>query len=69
MGIHTLIVLLQHGSSQGHVADFHFAPCPFSEEAKKTVEVLDTDYKSYAVILATRVKNGRTLHMMRLYSA
>ncbi|XP_048822111.1 extracellular fatty acid-binding protein [Lagopus muta] len=40
----------------------------YSEEAKKTVEVLDTDYKSYAVIFATRVKDGRTLHMMRLYS-
>lgn len=32
------------------------------------MEVLDTDYKSYAVIFATRVKDGRTLHMMRLYS-
>nr|AAA48677.1 marker protein [Gallus gallus] len=40
----------------------------YSEEAEKTVEVLDTDYKSYAVIFATRVKDGRTLHMMRLYS-
>ncbi|OXB80623.1 UNVERIFIED_CONTAM: hypothetical protein H355_005552 [Colinus virginianus] len=40
----------------------------YSEEAKKTVEVLDTDYKSYAVIFATRMKNGKTLHMMRLYS-
>ncbi|POI30187.1 hypothetical protein CIB84_006062 [Bambusicola thoracicus] len=40
----------------------------YSEEAEKTVEVLDTDYKSYAVIFATRVKNGRTLNMMRLYS-
>uniref|UniRef100_A0A669Q773 Lipocalin/cytosolic fatty-acid binding domain-containing protein n=1 Tax=Phasianus colchicus TaxID=9054 RepID=A0A669Q773_PHACC len=40
----------------------------YSEEAKKTVEVLDTDYKTYAVIFATRVKDGKTLHMMRLYS-
>ncbi|XP_015734326.1 extracellular fatty acid-binding protein [Coturnix japonica] len=40
----------------------------YSEEAEKKVEVLDTDYKSYAVIYATRVKDGRTRHMMRLYS-
>lgn len=31
-------------------------------------QVLDTDYKSYAVIFATRVKDGKTLHMLRLYS-
>ncbi|XP_021269747.1 extracellular fatty acid-binding protein isoform X2 [Numida meleagris] len=40
----------------------------YSEKAEKMVEVLDTDYKSYAVIFATRVKDGKTLHMMRLYS-
>ncbi|XP_065593792.1 lipocalin-like 1 protein [Cyrtonyx montezumae] len=40
----------------------------YSEEAKKKVEVLDTDYKSYAVIFATRMKDGKTLHMIRLYS-
>lgn len=33
------------------------------------MQVLATDGQSYAVILASRVKEGRTLHMLRLYSA
>ncbi|KFV67332.1 Extracellular fatty acid-binding protein, partial [Dryobates pubescens] len=40
----------------------------FAERGNKTVQVLDTDGQSYAVILAARVKDGRTLHMLRLYS-
>ncbi|KAM8796692.1 lipocalin-like 1 protein [Eudromia elegans] len=39
-----------------------------SERDDKTVRVLETDYKSYAVIFVTRVKDGKTLRMMRLYS-
>ncbi|XP_076211256.1 lipocalin-like 1 protein [Aptenodytes patagonicus] len=39
-----------------------------SERGNKTVQVVDTDGKTYAVIFASRVKDGRTLHMLRLYS-
>ncbi|XP_005014850.1 extracellular fatty acid-binding protein-like [Anas platyrhynchos] len=39
-----------------------------SEGGDRMAQVLDTDYKSYAVIFATRVKDGKTLHMLRLYS-
>ncbi|XP_075572725.1 lipocalin-like 1 protein [Pelecanus crispus] len=39
-----------------------------SERGNKTAQVVDTDGKTYAVIFASRVKNGRTLHMLRLYS-
>ncbi|XP_009634618.1 lipocalin-like 1 protein [Egretta garzetta] len=39
-----------------------------SERGNKIVQVLDTDGKTYAVIFASRVKDGRTLHMLRLYS-
>ncbi|KFM02600.1 Extracellular fatty acid-binding protein, partial [Aptenodytes forsteri] len=40
----------------------------FAERGNKTVQVVDTDGKTYAVIFASRVKDGRTLHMLRLYS-
>ncbi|KAM6117419.1 lipocalin-like 1 protein [Phoenicopterus ruber ruber] len=39
-----------------------------SERGNKTAQVVDTDGKTYAVIFASRVKNGKTLHMLRLYS-
>ncbi|XP_009469773.1 PREDICTED: lipocalin-like 1 protein [Nipponia nippon] len=39
-----------------------------SERGNKTVQVVDTDGKTYAVIFASRVKDGRTFHMLRLYS-
>ncbi|KAM6237347.1 lipocalin-like 1 protein isoform 2-T2 [Spheniscus humboldti] len=39
-----------------------------AERGNKTVQVVDTDGKTYAVIFASRVKDGRTLHMLRLYS-
>ncbi|XP_068020267.1 extracellular fatty acid-binding protein-like [Melanerpes formicivorus] len=47
----------------GSPGQFHSA-----ERGNKTVQVLDTDGQSYAVILASRVKDGKTLHMLRLYS-
>ncbi|KFV77837.1 Extracellular fatty acid-binding protein, partial [Struthio camelus australis] len=40
----------------------------FTERGNKTVQVMETDYKSYAIIFASRVKDGKTLHMLRLYS-
>ncbi|KFP83845.1 Extracellular fatty acid-binding protein, partial [Apaloderma vittatum] len=40
----------------------------FTERGNKTVQVLDTDGKTYAVIFASRVKDWQTLHMLRLYS-
>ncbi|XP_009666351.1 extracellular fatty acid-binding protein [Struthio camelus] len=40
----------------------------YSERGNKTVQVMETDYKSYAIIFASRVKDGKTLHMLRLYS-
>ncbi|KAM6316290.1 extracellular fatty acid-binding protein-like isoform 2-T2 [Podargus strigoides] len=39
-----------------------------AERGNKMVQVLDTDGKTYAVISAARVKDGKTLHMLRLYS-
>ncbi|XP_065710117.1 extracellular fatty acid-binding protein-like [Patagioenas fasciata] len=39
-----------------------------SDGGNKTVQVVDTDGKTYAVIFASRVKDGKTLHMLRLYS-
>ncbi|XP_025905217.1 extracellular fatty acid-binding protein-like [Nothoprocta perdicaria] len=39
-----------------------------SERGNKTVQVMETDYKTYAMIFVTRVKDGKTLRMMRLYS-
>ncbi|KAK4811529.1 hypothetical protein QYF61_011577 [Mycteria americana] len=40
-----------------------------SERGNKTAQVVDTDGKTYAIIFASRVKDGKTLHMLRLYSA
>ncbi|XP_010219043.1 PREDICTED: lipocalin-like 1 protein [Tinamus guttatus] len=40
----------------------------YSETGEKTAQVMETDYKSYAVIYVNRVKDGKTLRMMRLYS-
>ncbi|KFQ38425.1 Extracellular fatty acid-binding protein, partial [Mesitornis unicolor] len=40
----------------------------FAERGNKTVQVVDTDGKTYAVIFASRVKDGKTLYMLRLYS-
>ncbi|KAM9217962.1 extracellular fatty acid-binding protein-like isoform 1-T2 [Leptosomus discolor] len=39
-----------------------------SERGNKTMKVVDTDGKTYAVIFASRVKDGKTLYMLRLYS-
>ncbi|XP_072739271.1 lipocalin-like 1 protein [Ciconia boyciana] len=39
-----------------------------SERGNKTAQVVDTDGKTYAIIFASRVKDGKTLHMLRLYS-
>ncbi|XP_010186462.1 PREDICTED: extracellular fatty acid-binding protein-like [Mesitornis unicolor] len=39
-----------------------------AERGNKTVQVVDTDGKTYAVIFASRVKDGKTLYMLRLYS-
>ncbi|XP_010082583.1 PREDICTED: extracellular fatty acid-binding protein-like, partial [Pterocles gutturalis] len=38
------------------------------ERGNRTAQVVDTDGKTYAVIFASRVKDGKTLHMLRLYS-
>ncbi|XP_068270154.1 lipocalin-like 1 protein [Nyctibius grandis] len=41
----------------------------YSRERSHTrVKVLDTDSETYAVIFASKVKDGKTLHMLRLYS-
>ncbi|KFO76022.1 Extracellular fatty acid-binding protein, partial [Cuculus canorus] len=40
----------------------------FAETGNKTVQVLDTDGKTYAVIFASRLIDGKTYHMMKLYS-
>ncbi|KFU85345.1 Extracellular fatty acid-binding protein, partial [Chaetura pelagica] len=40
----------------------------FTDRGNKTVQVVDTDGKTYAVVFATRVKAGKPLHMLRLYS-
>ncbi|XP_013809930.1 lipocalin-like 1 protein [Apteryx mantelli] len=39
-----------------------------SERGNKTLQVMKTDYQSYAMIFASRVKDGKTLHMLRLYN-
>uniref|UniRef100_A0A8B9LZ38 Lipocalin/cytosolic fatty-acid binding domain-containing protein n=1 Tax=Accipiter nisus TaxID=211598 RepID=A0A8B9LZ38_9AVES len=39
-----------------------------SGESGEPTRVVDTDGKTYAVIFVSRVKNGKTLHMLRLYS-
>ncbi|KAM4889588.1 extracellular fatty acid-binding protein-like [Sylvia borin] len=39
-----------------------------SDRGNKTVQLVDTDGRSYMVVFATREKAGQTLHMLRLYS-
>lgn len=39
-----------------------------SDRGNKTVRLVDTDGSSYMVIFATREKDGKILHMLRLYS-
>ncbi|KAF2974917.1 hypothetical protein EK904_006797 [Melospiza melodia maxima] len=39
-----------------------------SDRGNKTVRLVDTDGSSYMVVFATREKEGKTLHMLRLYS-
>ncbi|XP_068067815.1 extracellular fatty acid-binding protein-like [Anomalospiza imberbis] len=39
-----------------------------SDRGNKTVQLVDTDSSSYMVVFATREKDGKTLHMLRLYS-
>ncbi|KAM6400098.1 lipocalin-like 1 protein [Rhynochetos jubatus] len=39
-----------------------------SERGNKTMQVVDTDSETYTVIFASRVKDEKTLHMLRLYS-
>ncbi|XP_009809616.1 lipocalin-like 1 protein [Gavia stellata] len=39
-----------------------------SDRGNKMAQVVDTDGKTYAVIFVSRVKDGKTLHMLRLYS-
>ncbi|KFV53058.1 Extracellular fatty acid-binding protein, partial [Gavia stellata] len=40
----------------------------FADRGNKMAQVVDTDGKTYAVIFVSRVKDGKTLHMLRLYS-
>ncbi|KFQ55137.1 Extracellular fatty acid-binding protein, partial [Nestor notabilis] len=40
----------------------------FADRGNKTAQVVDTDGKTYAVVFATRMKDGKTLHALRLYS-
>ncbi|KFV18793.1 Extracellular fatty acid-binding protein, partial [Tauraco erythrolophus] len=40
----------------------------FAERSNSTMRVLDTDGKTYAVIFASREKDGKTLYMLRLHS-
>ncbi|KFZ63412.1 Extracellular fatty acid-binding protein, partial [Podiceps cristatus] len=40
----------------------------FAERSNTTVRVVDTDGKTYAVIFASKVVDGKILHMLRLYS-
>ncbi|KAJ7412099.1 Extracellular fatty acid-binding protein [Willisornis vidua] len=39
-----------------------------SDRGNKTAQLVDTDGRTYAVIFATREKEGKILHMLRLYS-
>ncbi|KAM9370778.1 extracellular fatty acid-binding protein-like [Phaethornis superciliosus] len=39
-----------------------------TDRGNKTVQLLATDNKTYMIVFATRVKDGKTLHMLRLYS-
>ncbi|XP_010161129.1 extracellular fatty acid-binding protein, partial [Antrostomus carolinensis] len=49
---------------QTGIAGEYYSP----DRGNRTVQVVDTDGKTYAVIFASRVKDGKTLHMLRLYS-
>ncbi|KFO14739.1 Extracellular fatty acid-binding protein, partial [Balearica regulorum gibbericeps] len=40
----------------------------FADRGNKTAQVVDTDGRTYAVIFASRVKDGKTFHMLKLYS-
>ncbi|KFV52105.1 Extracellular fatty acid-binding protein, partial [Tyto alba] len=40
----------------------------FADRGNRTARVVDTDGKTYAVIFVSRVKDGKTLRMLRLYS-
>ncbi|PKU36463.1 hypothetical protein llap_13237 [Limosa lapponica baueri] len=51
-------LLFQRSGQAGH----------YMERSNKTAQVVDTDGKTYAVIFASRLKDGKTLHMLRLYS-
>ncbi|XP_027559194.1 extracellular fatty acid-binding protein-like [Neopelma chrysocephalum] len=39
-----------------------------SDRGNKTVQLVDTDGRTYMIIFATREKEGKILHMLRLYS-
>ncbi|KAM8995918.1 lipocalin-like 1 protein isoform 3-T5 [Ara ararauna] len=39
-----------------------------SDRGYKTAQVVDTDGTTYAVVFATRVKDGKTVHALRLYT-
>ncbi|XP_065551475.1 lipocalin-like 1 protein [Lathamus discolor] len=39
-----------------------------SDRGYKTAQVVDTDGKTYAVVFATRAKDRKTLHALRLYT-
>ncbi|XP_008946791.1 PREDICTED: extracellular fatty acid-binding protein-like, partial [Merops nubicus] len=47
---------------------FDFPPRAWAERSHTRVRVEDTDGRTYAIIFASRVKDGRTQHMLRLYS-
>lgn len=66
-GLHALTAPLQSGGFQEAVIDF--SACSFADRGNKTVQLVDTDDRSYMIVLATRQKNEETLHMLRLYSA
>ncbi|XP_008924343.2 extracellular fatty acid-binding protein [Manacus vitellinus] len=39
-----------------------------SDRGNKTAQLVDTDGRTYVIIFATREKEGKILHMLRLYS-
>ncbi|KFW82742.1 Extracellular fatty acid-binding protein, partial [Manacus vitellinus] len=40
----------------------------FADRGNKTAQLVDTDGRTYVIIFATREKEGKILHMLRLYS-
>lgn len=66
-GLHALTAPVQHGGCQEEEV-INFSPHPFADRGNKTVRLVDTDGSSYMVIFATREKDGKILHMLRLYS-